>query len=880
MNSEFPHTPREELEASITAMLLGELPSDKAFALGRAIEQDPELAKVYHRLKKTIELVHTAEKPDTNVTTANAPAPKLNEQRRQELLQHFKTVAPKEFVETPPQAGTKWMLEIAVAACILFLMAALLLPALSKAKSKSMAARTMASTATRTAKYDSSTRAASPDPANRAIAKSPARESRGFSGLDAKPGGAAGAEVHTETDSDTARLADSALSYQTANRLEAPRAEHLPSPNRIILPGTPVEVGGIARDVTNPDSGGKPWFGHPEVIGILEKPAIATKDGEGLVQQVDRSGGGVGGGVGGGGGGAPLAAPALTPQGITAVIPPASVILSVPAAGGNVVPSEPPDAEAELFRRRYGLAPSAPSPQSQLADLPPRKALDTLSISPSTGLPADAGAQPGSVDPATGLPENSTPSVSLRTNFANNTGVGWMDNQHQKQGSVGLADGSVQQFNRSRLQEALKNSGDPAVTFDSRAPVATQPPALAQTPAQQTDLFLYADKSKNEMGELSTLNDGLRGRTPAESGNRGMGFEGTKMPQMPLALDNKAGAAKPESLARTPSPNGSYYGGANPLQGIPQESMPVAATMVTNAAASEWNFGTGTASPNIGWIGNVKNRQSPGTPWATVYSSNIVGHFDTGIQKPSLGLDSDLLVQGQTVAGAKAYDELTQYRQLAHLNSDGEKRVASGRSVIVLPQSQATDSLGLADANSLRRIESARIDFQAQYNGEKALLSELESLQQTNPKELEKALSTAVPDPKLTSLLEQRRLAEDQLATVEKKSDSNRGDAIKARASVNALNKEVKETVAGTMTQLRGRVDSLGKRVETMKEEVQVAQNSDSTKVRESRPSAGGKDLALVQQYEQKKKELAQLQSALRLLNLKNSENRNGSGYE
>jgi prepilin-type N-terminal cleavage/methylation domain-containing protein/prepilin-type processing-associated H-X9-DG protein len=38
--------------------------------------------------------------------------------------------------------------------------------------------------------------------------------------------------------------------------------------------------------------------------------------------------------------------------------------------------------------------------------------------------------------------------------------VGFADNGHQKQGNVGLADGSVQGFSNSRLREALKNSGD------------------------------------------------------------------------------------------------------------------------------------------------------------------------------------------------------------------------------------------------------------------------------------------------------------------------------------------------------------------------------------------------------------------------------------
>jgi prepilin-type N-terminal cleavage/methylation domain-containing protein/prepilin-type processing-associated H-X9-DG protein len=47
--------------------------------------------------------------------------------------------------------------------------------------------------------------------------------------------------------------------------------------------------------------------------------------------------------------------------------------------------------------------------------------------------------------------------VALSTNDQQ---IGWTDSQHQKQGNVGLADGSVQQYSRTRLQEALKNTSD------------------------------------------------------------------------------------------------------------------------------------------------------------------------------------------------------------------------------------------------------------------------------------------------------------------------------------------------------------------------------------------------------------------------------------
>ena len=55
---------------------------------------------------------------------------------------------------------------------------------------------------------------------------------------------------------------------------------------------------------------------------------------------------------------------------------------------------------------------------------------------------------------------NVTPFISGGTNFTAGEGPGYMDNTHSKQGNVGMADGSVQGFSRSRLQSALQNSGD------------------------------------------------------------------------------------------------------------------------------------------------------------------------------------------------------------------------------------------------------------------------------------------------------------------------------------------------------------------------------------------------------------------------------------
>ena len=58
-------------------------------------------------------------------------------------------------------------------------------------------------------------------------------------------------------------------------------------------------------------------------------------------------------------------------------------------------------------------------------------------------------------------PATGNPFASLGTNFPpGNNYIGWMDNQHSKQGNVGMADGSVECFSRSTLQGGLQNSGD------------------------------------------------------------------------------------------------------------------------------------------------------------------------------------------------------------------------------------------------------------------------------------------------------------------------------------------------------------------------------------------------------------------------------------
>ena len=145
MNPESP-TPREQLEARLTALLLGELPLDESAALQEIITKDAQLAALHARLKQTIELVHETA-VDPAELAAEPPAPRrLGEERRQKLLTQFKTVAPREFARPQPRRNQLFTpITIAAALAGLVCLAGLLMPVLARSKAKAQHASTLAS---------------------------------------------------------------------------------------------------------------------------------------------------------------------------------------------------------------------------------------------------------------------------------------------------------------------------------------------------------------------------------------------------------------------------------------------------------------------------------------------------------------------------------------------------------------------------------------------------------------------------------------------------------------------------------------------------------------------------------------------------------------
>ena len=132
MNPELPPNPREELEARVTALLLGELSAAEAASMRETIAKDADLGRLRDRLSLTLDLLRETAATPVGETPAQPAALKLSPERREKLLAHFKTIAPKEFAP-PPRWKMSWLVPLTAAAAIV-LLAALFMPALSKAK--------------------------------------------------------------------------------------------------------------------------------------------------------------------------------------------------------------------------------------------------------------------------------------------------------------------------------------------------------------------------------------------------------------------------------------------------------------------------------------------------------------------------------------------------------------------------------------------------------------------------------------------------------------------------------------------------------------------------------------------------------------------------
>lgn len=136
MNPEPAMNPREELELRITALLLGELSEAEAADMRAVLARDAELQKLHDDLKQTIQLVREAGVADAESMTEPAGPLKLADERRKSLRAAF-IIPPLKPEAAKGETGLSYrLLAVLAVLMIVGLLASMLMPALSKSKSR------------------------------------------------------------------------------------------------------------------------------------------------------------------------------------------------------------------------------------------------------------------------------------------------------------------------------------------------------------------------------------------------------------------------------------------------------------------------------------------------------------------------------------------------------------------------------------------------------------------------------------------------------------------------------------------------------------------------------------------------------------------------
>jgi len=124
MKGELPDDKRAEVEARVTAMLLGELSEAETAELREILAKDAALAKWRDQLAVTLDLVRESTATSAGSQTESAGALRLSPARREALLAKFKTVELPTLAEHRKRRRS-WVVPLAAAAAIM-LMAAVL----------------------------------------------------------------------------------------------------------------------------------------------------------------------------------------------------------------------------------------------------------------------------------------------------------------------------------------------------------------------------------------------------------------------------------------------------------------------------------------------------------------------------------------------------------------------------------------------------------------------------------------------------------------------------------------------------------------------------------------------------------------------------------
>lgn len=139
----------------------------------------------------------------------------------------------------------------------------------------------------------------------------------------------------------------------------------------------------------------------------------------------------------------------------------------------------------------------------------------------------------------------------------------------------------------------------------------------------------------------------------------------------------------------------------------------------------------------------------------------------------------------------------------------------------------------LISAETLRKLETLRIESQAEYVRQKTLLDRLKQL---DPADLAQVIPTAAQDPLLGSFLEQLNLAQQKLVSLNNEFGEEHSEVKKVAAQVKDLREKIDSRVKGVLGGLDARVESLHEGLVNMSNEVARATQQDIEMANKSQP--------------------------------------------
>jgi polysaccharide biosynthesis transport protein len=200
---------------------------------------------------------------------------------------------------------------------------------------------------------------------------------------------------------------------------------------------------------------------------------------------------------------------------------------------------------------------------------------------------------------------------------------------------------------------------------------------------------------------------------------------------------------------------------------------------------------------------------------------------------------------------------VTQMKEQDALAAQAQAKVDALRKQLNLSEASSTDSSPsqLLSAETLRRMETLRLESQAEYVRSRALL---EALRKLSLEDLIQAIpTTGIQDATLNELVAQRNLVEQRLVATEKEFGPQYSEVVKLKAQAEDLRQKVKYRAEGILRGLDARVSSLRQGLDDLDQKVAKSLRSEQQTAAASRP------------YLDAQRELEELQRFRQMLALK-----------